>query len=275
MFKVRARGTASDDREEAMAGKDYSICWIVGDIIIYRIMLLERFMDMLKNEHNVLVSPSLWNDPLETAYSRSILVRGDDEKALDGSHWFGQCWSFCEESALMWQSFAKPDSATRYVKIKTTANDLVKNFVNNDDILKIRVFDYVQYYKPVVDDYRRVIEHVKSLHGWPVNMIKHGAELTELFPLYQLLTKRDVFQHEDEGRFLIYVKDVNAEQKTFEYKVNPKKLVKDVILDPWTPQNEVAEITSEIRKYLPDNGITIKKSTLYDDYVKFTIKYSI
>ena len=39
---------------------------------------------------------------------------------MDASHWFGQCWSACKESALMWQAFKK--NKEPYVKIKSKRN---------------------------------------------------------------------------------------------------------------------------------------------------------
>lgn len=235
-------------------------------------MPLKWFKVMLEEKRNTLMRPSSWDDPYEMNYSNSVIVTGKGELALDASHWFGQCWSLCEESAIMWQAFKKTQEP--YVKIKIHASDLIKEIKSTDDGLHIFVLSYVKYFEPNISSYKETLEDIISKHQWPSNFLSRGATFEELYPLYNLLTKRDVFKHEEEVRLLLFDKSSSSDIEFFSYPFDPST-IKDVVVDPWTSKNHNAfmEIKNRLGKYLPREKTDIRKSEIFNDSCKYSTRY--
>ena len=71
---------------------------------------------MVEKKCNTLLRPSTWDDPYEMNYSNSVIATQQGDIPLTAQYWFGQSWSLCEESIIMWQAFKRSDEP--YVKIK-------------------------------------------------------------------------------------------------------------------------------------------------------------
>ena len=250
---------------------DFKISWVLNDTPLYRIMSLKRLRFMMKNKCNTLVKPSKWDDPYENLCSKSVIETEKSDIPLDVSHWFGQCWSLCKESALMWQAFKK--EAEPYVKIQVDANSLTKGLVEQDHKLRIGVLDYIRYFTPSIDDYREKINDVISMHQWPDNFTNRGVRLEELYPLYSLLTKRDIFKHEEEVRLLLFDKSSSGNQDFVSYSFDPTT-IKEVVIDPWISKDDYKfqEIANELRSILSDTT-DIVKSEVFCDSCKLAIRY--
>ena len=186
---------------------------------------------MVEVKSNTLFRPLSWDDPHETNYSNSVIATEQGDVPLDASHWFGQCWSLCKESAVMWQAFRKDEEP--YVKIKVDAYSLIKDLIEQDNSLRIAVLEYIRYFSPTTNDYTEKINDVMVMHQWLKNFIKHGVTLAELYPVYNLLTKRDVFKHEEEVRLLLFDKSSSENQESLSYSFAPTN-IKEVVIDPWT-----------------------------------------
>ena len=264
----------------------FKITWVLESCPIYRIMPLFRLEEMIESRQNVLIRPSLWKDPYENISSNSVVVRkGGQPIPLNQSYWFGQCWSICDECALMWQSFAPElqmkskdtddfrQGYQHYVKIKVRVDNLIKQLNDEKTDNSIGVVDYIRYFHPDINNYKEKVMDVKSFHEWIPNMIRRGTTYEELLPLYSLLTKRDVFRHEEEVRLLVFDKSAKPEQEMFSYPFDINS-IEEVIIDPWTPEKEVNEIKERLKTSLNDN-VVIKKSELYKDSKKFAMQYSI
>lgn len=251
---------------------DYKISLVLSNTPLYRIMPLKWFKVMVEEKSNTLFRPSTWDDPHETNCSNSVIVTKQGDVPLDASHWFGQCWSACKESALMWQAFKKDKEP--YVKIKIDASSLVKGLVKENNSLRIAVLEYIRYFKPNINDYKEKIDDVMLMHQWPKNFMKQGVTLAELYPMYNLLTKRDVFKHEEEVRLLLFDKSSSETQKSVSYSFEPET-IKEVVIDPWTSLNDdkFNEIEDELRKYLPNETTEIRKSEIFSDSSKFVTRY--
>lgn len=245
---------------------------------------------MIKNHQNVLVRPSSWDDPYETLYSKSSVTVNGVRHQFDASHWFGQCWSATKESALMWQAFApmakgrticedvddcKLKKGVRYVKIMVRTSNIIKSLKNTDnDDLRVGVVDWIRYFQEGRSEFNKAVDDVKQFHGWLPNMVIRGVSFQELYPLYPLLTKRDVFKHEDEVRLLILDMSTSPEQATLPYDFNPSS-IEEIILDPWTPNEEAEKIKKSLREALKDENVVIEKSKLYSDDYKYSIQVTI
>lgn len=252
---------------------DFTFSLVVNNTPIYKIMPLKWFKVMLEEKRNTLMRPSSWDDPYEMNYSNSVIVTGKGELALDASHWFGQCWSLCEESAIMWQAFKKTQEP--YVKIKIRAFDLVGELKSKDDGLRISILEHVRYFNPNIYDYKKAINDCVSMHQWPKNFLSRGLTFAELYPLYSLLTKRDVFKHEEEVRLLLFDKSSSKSQESISYPFNPD-ILKEVVIDPWTSldDDKYKKIESELREFLPEDKTVIRKSEIFSDSSKFSIRFT-
>ena len=227
---------------------------------------------MIKNKSNTLFRPLKWEDPYEMNYSNSVIETENGDIPLDASHWFGQCWSLCKESAIMWQAFKKTNET--YVKIKVDANNLTKGLREQDNKLRIGVLDNIRYFAPTFDDFRNKINDIICTNQWLYNFISRGIRLEELYSLHSLMTKRDVFKHEEEVRLLLFDKSSSEEQKSVNYSFDPTT-IDEVVLDPWTSKddNKYKEIEDELRQYLPQETTHIRKSEIFSDSSKFSIRY--
>jgi len=235
-------------------------------------MPLKWLKVMVEEKRNTLFRPSTWEDPHETNYSNSVIATEQGDVPLDASHWFGQCWSTCKESALMWQAFKK--NKEPYVKIRVDAFSLIKGLIEQDKSLRIAVIEYIRYFKPIIYDYKEKLNEIIELHLWPKNFIKQGATFAELYPLYNLLTKRDVFKHEEEVRLLLFDKSSSENQDSVSYSFDPIS-IKEVVIDPWTSldNSKSFEIERELREILPKETTEISKSDVFSDSGKFATRF--
>ena len=174
----------------------------------------------------------------------------------------------------MWQAFKK--SPEPYVKIKIHAFDLVGELKSNDDGLRISILEHVRYFNPNISDYEEALKDCVSMHQWPQNFLSRGVTCAELYPLYSLLTKRDVFKHEEEVRLLLFDKSSLKSQESISYPFNPD-IIKEVVIDPRASLDDdiFKKIKSELREYLPEDKTVIRKSEIFSDSSKFSIRYHI
>ena len=237
-------------------------------------MSLKWFKVMIEERYNTLLRPTSWDDPYETSCSKSVITTNQGDVSLDASHWFGQSWSLCEESAIMWQTFKKDKEP--YVKIKIDASSLIRGLGEEENNLRIAVLEYIRYFKPTTNDYIEKIKNIMEIHLWPDNFTRRGVTLAELYPVYNLLTKRDIFAHEEEVRLLLFDKSSSKEQKLVKYPIDPAT-ISEVVIDPWTSidNEKFNEIEDELRINLPYESTKIRKSEIFSDNCKFVTRYQI
>ena len=253
---------------------DFMVSFVIDTTPLYRIMPLKWFKVMVEEKRNTLFRPSTWEDPYETSYSNSVIVTDKGEIPLDASHWFGQCWSLCKESAIMWQAFKKLNEP--YVKIKVDAFSLIADLKEQNTNLRIGILEYIRYFNPTRHDYEEKIKELMKLHPWTGNFSIHGATIADLYPMYHLLTKRDIFKHEEEVRLLLFDKSSTKDQNSVSYSLEPS-VIKEVVIDPWTSKNDdkVKMIEEELRQYLPIETTDIHKSMIFSDSCKFVARYTV
>lgn len=251
---------------------DFKISWVLNTTALYRIMPLKWFKVMVEKKSNTLVRPSMWPDPQETNYSNSVISTEQGEIPLCASKWFGQCWSLCGESAIMWQAFKKGNEPC--VKIKVDADNLTRGLKEQENDLRIGILDKIRYYAPTIKDYKEKIGDVISYHKWPDNFIKRGISLAELYPMYNLLTKRDVFKHEEEVRLLLFDNTSSEKHRIVSYPFAPNA-IKEVVVDPWTSlnDNKFKGIVEELRLHLPYKTTEIRKSEIFSESSKFATRF--
>ena len=251
---------------------DFRISYVFNNKPLYKIMALRWFREMVEKKCNTLLRPSTWDDPYEMNYSNSVIATQQGDIPLTAQYWFGQSWSLCEESIIMWQAFKRSDEP--YVKIKVESNNLIKGLKEENNELRIFVLDYIRYFMPTVDNYQEKVKEVISMHPWQDNFEKRGIGLEELYPVYSLLTKRDIFKHEDEVRLLLFDKSSSDSQESTSYSFDPTT-ISEVIVDPWTSKDDskFCKIVEELRLHLPKETTCIRKSEIFSDSSKFSTRY--
>lgn len=218
---------------------------------LYRIMPLEQLMNMLEDSTNTLVRPSKWEDPYEELMMISKIQsddsQGRDIKTLDWKRWYGQCWSYVNESDSLWRAFTNGKNV-RCVKITTTYSKLKKSLASSPTQDKRRVIPFledVSYINDYLDEfdatYRKYAKIFIGSLTLPDNL-KDANEaeyyINNSFVFSLLQTKRKAFVHENEIRLLAFEEgEVENYDKdsVYKYEVTPTELIDNVEFDPWTP----------------------------------------
>ena len=94
------------------------------DSYIYRIFSIERLLELRETSKNVLVHPSLWDDPFENCILNSLyrLDSGETITLAFRDHVFGQCWTSRRESDAMWRIYSPNKDG---VRVRTTIRKLI------------------------------------------------------------------------------------------------------------------------------------------------------
>ena len=189
---------------------------------IYRIMTVERLLEMFETNQNVLVHPSLWDDPFENFLFNTPILQKNGEEYLSilRDRAYGQCWSLNIESDAMWRIYSPGKNG---VKIQMTIRDLFNSLHRSaGEYSNISCFvGKVDYHSK-----SRLTHLAKEVrdNGGHMGGSYHQAK--------SLLMKRKAFKHEEEVR-LIYLDPKNrAEKKIYSYQFDPLRNVKSMTFDP-------------------------------------------
>lgn len=194
---------------------------------IYRIVTIERLLEMFDSKVNTLVKPYLWDDPFENCICASPFrtKSGKIYKFPLRDRGYGQCWSLKSESDAMWRIYARQKDG---VKIQTTIRKLYISLIYAPTKNLPHMACYigkVEYYtqeelERLVNDPEKMREVMNS-----DNSINKGQART-------LLIKRKQFEHESEVR-LIYLDPGNrGGSDIFQYPCDPYTLIKGISFHP-------------------------------------------
>jgi hypothetical protein len=215
---------------------------------IYRVMPLKRVHELFQTGKNVLVRPSLWEDPFENFILNASAVMPDGTVGNFGFRrdLYGQCWTQVAASDAMWRIYS-PD--TKAVRLRTTVERLLKSLANAcGHSAGISAFiSRVQYLREA------------DLIKFGKDIFRNGLDAQAI--ARTLLIKRNAFRHEHEVR-LIYLESEPTIKDIFAYRVDPHVLVDQMMIDPRYPRTDAAKVISTIRKQTGFAG-PIKRSLLY------------
>lgn len=246
--------------DEELKGKD-----------IYRIMPLDRFLQLLYTGHNILVHPSVWDDSYEKMLSESKWKYNDKIEQIDEKLWFGQSWTLNKSDETMWRAYTN-NTRTRAVKIRTTV-DNISDMLKDGENYNKNVTYYLRKIHYCKDDNLNFIDSVYQNFSKEMGPIVKKINLEneeekainkslEIVGLCILTTKRDSFEHEDEVRLLAY-NTKKSKEDTYTLKVKLTNFIEEVELDPWAPKELVQPIREIIFGKLNKN-ISVFRSKLYD-----------
>lgn len=231
---------------------------------IYRIISLERLLQLFHTGSNVLVSPTKWEDSFENFIlnSKVRLMSGEIVDYGFGEEIYGQCWTLHDSSDAMWRIYSSDKSS---VRIRTTIGALYDSLcLSNKHLAEVTCcIGGVQYCSE-----SEIFEIAHTIFD------DYGISVDNIFK--SLLLKRNAFSHENEVRLLHHY--LGKEKiAVYGYKVNPHDLISEITIDPRKSDSEFEITKLIIEKSIGYTGI-INKSDLYSlpkiDYLDVTNKLS-
>jgi hypothetical protein len=220
------------------------------DKYIYRIISIDRLVELFENSQNVLVHPSLWDDPYENFILKSKVQESSGELVEYNFHkdFYGQCWTLHKASDAMWRIYSPNEKG---VRIRTTIRDLLTSLYayQTDLVAASSYIGRVKYLSKT------------QLTEFANNIFDDGSVANDnLFN--SLLVKRLAFKHENEVRLLYLDIKESENGKIYSYSVNPHQLISQFMLDPRLTKDEAKELKAKLREATNFKG-EIKRSLLY------------
>lgn len=210
---------------------------------VYRVLRLEHLFQLFAKRQNVLVRPTLWDDPFENLRSQVCPSDGQPEV-------FGQCWTFHTSSDAMWRIYSptypgnQPNNAVRVRSSVRLLHDTLKATCGHGQEAFVGRVRYLPTAK--------LIKH-----------IKHVAESKEPRSVASaLLVKRPAFRHERELRILQVHSRPYETEGLLRYEVDPHHLITDIMVDPRLSLSAANQMKSQIRERTGFQG-AIRRSLLY------------
>jgi hypothetical protein len=224
---------------------------------IYRIMPIEYLYTMFSGKQNVLVKPASWEDPFENFVLRARVEYAPGRFSEPAFHdkMYGQCWSLESRSDALWRICSKHRLETKNeitVRVRTTIRKLANSLSSSIE----RAADFhtsigkVQYLKDY--ELRRYLSEFHPADG----ALAHQ----KIFE--SLLIKRTAFRYENEVRLLYFALD-KLENDKFCYAIDPRDLIEQVMLNPWTSVSSFTAIKDEIARETGLDEKKILRSLLY------------
>lgn len=99
-----------------MEDKNYlDISTAVRGQFIYRIVSVERLLQLFQTQQNTLIKPKKWDDPFENFILQSQVRIPTGEIATFGfrDQFYGQCWTLHSASDAMWRIYSPNKNAVR------------------------------------------------------------------------------------------------------------------------------------------------------------------
>ena len=207
---------------------------------LYRIIRFDRLVQMLQTDEWHFAHPSSWEDPYET------LIRHSLSNAM-----FAQCWCRKGVSDAMWRIYS-PDKLG--VRIRTTKQRLELALLQEASARRLGA-------RVSTVKYLSELEYIVRTQTIDLNL-KKG--FTFVRASAHLFLKRRAFEHEFETRVVVFdpAQAVNAKESAIKVKLDSRKLIDSVLIDPRAPEPFVEAYRYFLRDHLKFLG-PVKKSQLY------------
>ncbi len=220
---------------------------------IYRVMPVERLLQLINDKRNILVNPSKWDDPFENFFLKSKFSYNGMSVGVDQleSEIFGQCWTLNEqETDALWRIYSPNKDG---VRLKSTLSNVITPLINQNQ---------VDYYNKV---YIGKVEYVHEgeLENTMRNAIIDSAKFifnNGQMIINSLFIKREAFEHENEVR-VIYRGKPNLVGGIHGYNINPHEFIQELLFDPRMDQNLYKRCSDHLAGKL--TNCPIAQSTLY------------
>ena len=234
---------------------------ITLDSNIYRIMPIDRFIQVITEEKFPLFRPRIWDDPFEnlllnskfSIFNSSVCV-----KEIRDS-FYGVCWSLTKENDAMWRIYS-PDK--RGVKIKTKISkvfDAIFYDLEDKEKISFSVGDVVY----LAD--KEIVAIFSSFNENNITLADNNSS----FPS-SLLFKRPEFKHENEIRFLIEKKGLSEDICKLNF--NWFDCIEEIVFDPRIDKDVYESYKTLLINHYKFKERIIKKSELYTKPIELNIQ---
>ncbi|MET0012037.1 MAG: DUF2971 domain-containing protein [Sedimenticola sp.] len=221
------------------------------DKYVYRIISLERLLELFVTSKNVLVKPAKWEDKFEN-FILIAKVKHSSENIVEYNihdRIYGQCWTFEKSSDAMWRIYSPNKDGLR---IRTKVRTLLESMYEaHPHLPELRCcLGKVKYKKD-----KELMEVANSIFD------DDGISVENIFK--SLLVKRNAFKHENEVRLLYDGwTEENTDNSLYSYDFNPHKIISQIMIDPRRKYLEFQKIKQIIKETTGYEG-DIKRSLLY------------
>lgn len=229
---------------------------------IYRVFSNQWFEELLVNNKNGLVNPTLWDDPFENFFLKNPAIDNTGE-LIDlskiANSWYGQCWTMNQDSDAMWRIYSPTKDG---VRVRTTISKLFNAFYDmNDNFSRLKYFiGVVQYFnRSTIEEYLNKLTFTNlAMGGQNLNFAR------------LLCIKRNEFSHEKEVRLLFNDANSRINGKVASFDFDPFSILDEVALDPRL--DEVSFISAKSKWLSIGCTVPIIQSDLYK-FTPTTIKF--
>tara|TARA_R110001583_G_scaffold10183_2_gene47403 strand:+ start:182 stop:907 length:726 start_codon:yes stop_codon:yes gene_type:complete len=218
------------------------------DKSVYRIISESRLFELFDTQKNVLVRPSMWEDPFENFILNSTVRTGDGELGGFGfrDDLFGQCWTFQKASDAMWRIYS---SDKRGVRIRSTPRKLLASLsAGLGEWATSQAFVGKVRYLPDA-----------KMRKFARDVFRGGLDVETV--VSTLLVKRPAFAHEREMR-IVYFDRAKSKTDLYSYNLDAHQLIDQMMTDPRLTADETGEFQELIRSKTKFQG-NILRSLLY------------
>lgn len=199
---------------------------------IYRYIPFRRFVEILVNKKNILVSPSKWQDPFEGL-----------SLSNHPTNVFAQCWTLESKSDAMWQVYSKGIDG---VRIRTTVGKLKESLKNKNGMkYKICKVRYVE---------------MNKLERSQIHIDDQPYQNFEKVDAY--LLKHVAFEYEREVRLICCTAEEQKGIGLYNYCIRPTDVIEQVMIHPQATDSEL-KMLEKILKVTCSEEIKIDTSIRY------------
>ena len=238
---------------------------------IYRIIPIDRLIDMFRNKELILPQVKIWEDVYENFFLKSKFREADGKTFTiddDFEEYYGQCWSFAKDSDALWRIYSPNKQG---VQIKTTVNKLLDMFMTSSLVTADGGYGLSLDTKIGKVKYLNQTEMIKWIEEDGLDMFDIQPHISK-----SLFVKRLEFKHEEELR-IIYFADskldnrVKSKTKLAVFEINPHDFIEGVSFDPRVDQSFIDAYKHYLHDDLKYPKIKIRKSDLYE-FEPYTFK---
>ena len=236
----------------------------LDNIMLFRYMSLTELWKIVFDKTISLISPQLWNDPLESPLLNAKVLnkKGKERKDTLRSKFYAQCFTIDKYSESMWTNYGNGSDMVRVsIKLSNLIEQLDVNDYDDDDIFLGRVVYLAEEDIEMLIKDNTLIKKAYN-HDYKYDQIK------------TLLLKRYQYQFEKEIRLIVdgtKYKKLNNKIKLDAIPISilePTELISKITFHPGFAEHEYLFY----KKHLEEKGYKCDKNRLYDKSKSFTLR---
>ncbi len=192
----------------------------VGDLntAVYRVMPIERLIEMFETNKLVIPKINKWEDPYENFFLKCEFWNGANQLSTASirDRIYGQCWSQFKDSDALWRLYS-PDKKS--VRIKTTIGKLFDTIYTSDSCSANSYIGAVAY------------ETKNKITRWVKSQDVSTSSINKMI-IESLFMKRNNFSHEREVRIAYILPTHALNPDLVEFNIDIHDFIENITFDP-------------------------------------------